>query len=152
MDIMNKETPTLSPRRWMRGWNRYVFRMLNAVAYLIRILKAPGTFGYDHTKYRPPRDDIPMNEFGQQPVEPQDVSIVKESKPEDGRGRQSFTVRQEDDPRAAFVRPAGSPAPFAQYAVPDKEAGVPNILITRPTLDEHDPDEHGGGCCKCVIM
>ncbi|KZP26335.1 hypothetical protein FIBSPDRAFT_854977 [Athelia psychrophila] len=118
----------------------------------VRIEPAPGTFGYDHTKYRPPRDDIPMDEFGQRPMEPQDVSIAEEPEPQDGPVRQSFAVKQEDDARAAFVQPTGSPAPFAQYAPPPgKESGVPNILITRPTLDEN-ADEHGGGCCKCVIM
>jgi hypothetical protein len=28
--------------------------------------QAPGTFGFNHTKYRPPQEDIPMDEYGQQ--------------------------------------------------------------------------------------
>ncbi|KAF5334173.1 hypothetical protein D9758_014828 [Tetrapyrgos nigripes] len=33
------------------------------------VAPAPGTFGYDHSKYRPPREDIPMDEFGR-PMRP----------------------------------------------------------------------------------
>lgn len=32
------------------------------------VLQAPGTFGWDHSKYRPPPDDIQKDEFGR-PVE-----------------------------------------------------------------------------------
>ncbi|KAF7972032.1 hypothetical protein HWV62_19253 [Athelia sp. TMB] len=117
----------------------------------MRIEPAPGTFGYDHTKYRPPRDDIPMSDFAQRPANPEDTSIAEEPESQDVRGRPSFAVKQEDDPRPAFVPPK-SPAPFAHYAVTSKESGVPNILITRPTIDENVQDEHDGGCCKCVIM
>ena len=93
-----------------------------------------------------------MNDFGQRPADPQDMSIAEEPESPDVRGRSSFAVKQEDDPRPAFVRPSKSPAPFAHYAATSKESAVPNILITRPTIDENAQDEHDGGCCKCVIM
>lgn len=89
-----------------------------------------------------------MDEFGQLPTNVQDTSIAETLESADGRGRQSIT--KEDDPRPAYVRPPASPAPFSQYAVPNKVEGVPNILVTRPTIDEQD--ENDAGCCKCVIM
>ncbi|KAF8583331.1 hypothetical protein K439DRAFT_66630 [Ramaria rubella] len=139
-----------------------------------RVAPAPGTFGYDHTKYKPPMPDeeIPMGEFGErstpaqyhkeeeqeQPLPP----LIAEAPPPDPVSR-PFRPRRETMP---------SPAPFAHYASPptqlpvsdaDKPSNrgrsrrserqdVPNILVSPPTLEDKMEDEPNAGCCKCVVM
>jgi hypothetical protein len=121
-----------------------------------RIEPAPGTFGYDHSKYRPPReDDIPMDEFGQRP---QDISIAEEE--ENGTRASTF---KEDDIRPAYVRPpppattSTTSTPFSHYGGKGKsksKVGIPEITVTPPTFDteREGKDDEGAGCCKCVIM
>lgn len=117
--------------------------------------KAPGTFGYDHSKYRPPReqDSIPMNELGQQNSRNPDMIIAEEDE-ETGRGRETSFATAEDT-RPAYVRPREQhQVPLSQH---DTEPKVPMIRITHPTFDmEQDQvkydEQHGGCCAKCVIM
>lgn len=123
------------------------------------IKPAPGTFGFDYSKYKSPREDeaIPMDEFGQVQEQPQSVHEGEEPPRHDASPgpipRLSF-----QEPRKlpqANARPNvtsdGAP-PFSQYL----HAEVPTISITRPSDDTEqapkDDEDLGGGCCKCVIM
>lgn len=129
--------------------------------------QAPGTFGYDYTKYRPPRhedEEIQMHEFGQLPEQdPLPEEDVVTPRAAETSPRLIIPplppVKLEEpirlDPRQTIARPPESPAPFARYRIDQQ---VPTINITRPSLDtvEHrqaqEDDDAGGGCCKCVIM
>ncbi|KAH0832140.1 hypothetical protein J3R83DRAFT_13050 [Lanmaoa asiatica] len=122
---------------------------------------APGTFGYDYTKYRPPRlDEIQMEEFGRRPEYPplpeEDLVpphpktspklILHPLKPEE-------PIR--NDFRQTVSKPPESPAPFSQYRLDHQ---VPTINVTRPSSEfaeqrqEQEVEDAGAGCCKCVIM
>lgn len=124
-------------------------------------IQAPGTFGYDYTKYRPPRHDeeIQMREFGRlpehAPLPEEDVVrphpetspklILNPLKPEE-------PIRQ--DPRQIVPKAPESP-PFSRYRMDHQ---VPAINVTRPSSEfaeqrrEQEVDDVGAGCCKCVIM
>ncbi|KAF8558278.1 hypothetical protein OG21DRAFT_1481548 [Imleria badia] len=126
---------------------------------------APGTFGYDYTKYRPPREEeIQMHEFGrlpeQAPLPEEDIAAPPHTEtspqlilPPSPPRKPEEPIRS--DPRKTVSRPPQSPAPFAHYHIDHQ---VPIINVTRPSLDtvEHrqrqEDEEAGGGCCKCVIM
>lgn len=109
------------------------------------LLQAPGTFGFDHTKYRPREvNGIPMYEFQHRLSD----TIIPEV--EEDRGRSS--TAKNDDTRPAYVQPQGSPIPVSRNANKGKER-VPEIRVTRPTLDmELENAKNDAGCCKCVIM
>ncbi|CCM05736.1 uncharacterized protein FIBRA_07968 [Fibroporia radiculosa] len=117
---------------------------------------APGTFGYDHSKYR--RKDanggaevIPMDEFGQKM---------------DAVGEEPQPVTEQPKPllpptvveRTHSHTSPPSPPPFAHYAPPDtghQKVESPAIQPIVPTRNEgaDRPDDDGGaGCCRCVIM
>ncbi|KAG6377194.1 hypothetical protein JVT61DRAFT_1247 [Boletus reticuloceps] len=131
---------------------------------------APGTFGFDYTKYRPPRRDeeeIQMHEFGHLPPEslspPGDPVTPQAETPPQPTSPPSLPappIRPEEpriqpNLRGTVPRPPQSPAPFSHYRV---EHRVPTINITRPSLDTverrqiQEEEDAGGGCCKCVIM
>ena len=129
-------------------------------------IQAPGTFGYDYTKYRPPRRDeeIQMREFGRLPEHehaplPEEDILPPHTEPSPQPILLPLPPRQPEepirpDPRQTVSRPPESPAPFAHYRIDHR---VPTINITRPSLDtverQGQEDEHAsGGCCKCVIM
>lgn len=115
---------------------------------------APGTFGYDHSKYKPPRidyeettEEIQMDDLGQQ------------------KEVEAIFARQEQQPIGLAVdehRPihpmgtlpksrSSSPAPFARYT-PNSDP-----LAAEKKHDDYlqkrvDDGDGGSGCCKCVIM
>lgn len=115
------------------------------------IAPAPGTFGYDHSKYRPPRDgeSIPMDEFGRQedPVDEYEQT---------GDKFEEQTLPDESRLPKWRASPP-SPAPFSQYAPPrDKKT---TILPANPVnsevdrIPQHMEEEKGAGCCAgCVVM
>ncbi|ESK95679.1 hypothetical protein Moror_12546 [Moniliophthora roreri MCA 2997] len=124
---------------------------------------APGTFGYDHSKYRPPRndEDIPMDEFGRQEVRGEETQ--SHSYTNSQQQVQPIPTNPYDETRIPH-RPQfpPSPEPFSYYA-----PRVPNGVPTQPTADteietkpqqkpqqypELEDKDEGGGCCKCVIM
>ncbi|KAL4069986.1 hypothetical protein V8B97DRAFT_2049568 [Scleroderma yunnanense] len=118
------------------------------------IKPAPGTFGFDYSKYKRPRgDEIPMDEFGQVREEPQPVVEAEPAKtdpPPEPVPRVS--VQEDPVPRPTPLR-SESLAPFSQYL----QAEVPTISVTRPSSETErkppeDDDAGGVGCCKCVIM
>ncbi|KAF9221526.1 hypothetical protein BS17DRAFT_710929 [Gyrodon lividus] len=121
------------------------------------IKPAPGTFGYDYTKYRAPRGDeeIPMNEFGQFPERPPHLekSLQDDTPPEPI----PLPTEPEEpiwpDSRRMRPRPPNSPALFSQY----RANQVPTISVTRPSTEleyrlEAEEEGVSGGCCKCVVM
>ncbi|KAL4258858.1 hypothetical protein AB1N83_009080 [Pleurotus pulmonarius] len=116
------------------------------------VAPAPGTFGYDHSKYRPPRgEDISMDEFGRPPAEDDE----KEDKPSDAdKVKTSEPVR---------VRPLRrnleTPPPFSHYLPANDISGsAGNVKLSQPIPLEpshaqlEKEEEGGAGCCKCVIM
>ncbi|KAJ7646199.1 hypothetical protein B0H17DRAFT_438060 [Mycena rosella] len=129
------------------------------------VAPAPGTFGWDHSKYRPPRDgDIQMDEFGRP------VARIPEDDDEDERqrafGSPLYPPTEHDlrpvGPQQARapptkVEPPRSPVPFADYA----PGGAANVNIdleaaqmkygAQPPPPPAD-DDGGAGCCKCVVM
>ncbi|KAF8743747.1 hypothetical protein AX14_000715 [Amanita brunnescens Koide BX004] len=118
---------------------------------------APGTFGFNHSKYRHTQDveyNQNTDEFGrpapfndeEKQDEEQELQVTK---PES----QSIS---HDEVRLP-VRTSPSPAPFAEYApirVPGRAhppvATKPEHVQQEPPEEEEDKD--GAGCCKCVIM
>ncbi|PFH54050.1 hypothetical protein AMATHDRAFT_830 [Amanita thiersii Skay4041] len=121
----------------------------------ITVEPAPGTFGFDHTKYRQPYDpeNIPMDEFGrpiQQQVE--EVAPPQQEKPR--------KTADDEPPQPLYhPEPPPSPVPFADYA-PNKTIQVPMVVGTpasqvgkiQASLQMEEKDDSGAGCCKCVIM
>ncbi|OCH90453.1 hypothetical protein OBBRIDRAFT_887717 [Obba rivulosa] len=130
---------------------------------------APGTFGYDHSKYRPPRagtrtEEIPMDEFGERRAgDPQGREEAPTSSTEQAPSPTSPTSpqRMHTDVDRARHRPSPppSPAPFAHYAMSTSSYdNTSPQMAQRPAApqaapEQHEPeDDSGGGCCKCVIM
>ena len=106
------------------------------------MLQAPGTFAFDHTKYRPREvNGIPMYEFGQRP-QVTDIPEAEEVQSSTGKN---------DDLRPAYTRPRSHSPPFSHYTRKGKEA-VPEIKITHSTTEQQGKGEDDAGCCKCVIM
>jgi hypothetical protein len=125
--------------------------------------KAPGTFGYDYSKYRSPRkEEIPMDEFGKLPDESQEISApVSDSAPPPPSPipeEPETPIRR--DRRKVVGRPPDSLAPSSQY----RHTQIPTINVTRPSTDlepvkqvprrhrEREVEEVNAGCCKCVVM
>ncbi|KAF8513780.1 hypothetical protein JB92DRAFT_2921815 [Gautieria morchelliformis] len=134
-----------------------------------RVAPAPGTFAYDHTKYKPAMSDeeIPMGEVGRHETAPQvpedpDMSelVPAPEDPPDVSMSQSMRSRRQTMP---------SSPPFSQYAspldqvpLPDTDGmgrrkerqDVPHILVSPPTMDNNPAmeEEDATGCCKCVVM
>ena len=115
--------------------------------------QAPGTFGFDHTKYRHPRDNfetIPMDEFGR-PERPVTDQSDTQKRPD------GLTINP-DDPRNANRMPAGppSPVPFADYAPNSIKVVDPGALEAqqqaRQQQQQYQEEEKDAGCCRCVVM
>ena len=118
--------------------------------------QAPGTFGFDHTKYRPPRNDddfIPMDEFGRPADDPRQTHppTQDEQDVEDDTNTQhsGLPSRQDGMPVRAG---APSPAPFSHYAPTQVRVGSLQPPNGHDKDVEKMEDENGAGCCKCVIM
>ncbi|KAI0035211.1 hypothetical protein K488DRAFT_68601 [Vararia minispora EC-137] len=131
---------------------------------------APGTFGYDYSKYKPPSamqpESIPMHEFGQQ------RRLSSTAEPNDDAGSiapspLADTPVSPVDARKARARlwsdPPSSPSPFYQYSLAATAnshhvdegittAGIP--IDHRVQQQQQVTDDEGGsaGCCKCVVM
>lgn len=114
-------------------------------------LQAPGTFGFDHTKYRPPWTDgesIPMDEFGR-PAE----QATEQDKHEPHSNAHS-TPTSHDETMLPVHRPTQlSPPPFSHYA-PFGEKDTSLVPNGNPPVDQVNPDgdDKETGCCSCVIM
>lgn len=115
------------------------------------VAPAPGTFGYDHSKYRPPRagdefEPVQLDEFGR-PRQPQ---IFEE--PEFPTKTPISTAY--DEIRVG-PRPS-SPGPFSHYA-PSSNGDSKLQPVSQNTTKleveaKREPEDDGAGCCKCVVM
>lgn len=124
------------------------------------IRPAPGTFGFDYSKYKAPRGNeaIPMDEFGQVQEQPQpDAEEEEPPRPSPSPGHvPRLSIQEPKELPQSNPRPkstTGETPPFSQYLHPE----VPTISVTRPSDDteptpKDDEDLGAGGCCKCVIM
>ena len=135
----------------------------------ITAVQAPGTFGYDATKYRRRQDPnqaelIPMDEFGQIPNPPPDTLQIPSPTAEDPTQSHSPSHSQPPSPMPHTPRSfdrsvrAESPPPFAHYV---RQEGMPSPQVGMQTLGPLPPanqgqvraeEDSGAGCCKCVIM
>ncbi|KAF8828011.1 hypothetical protein HHX47_DHR4000468 [Lentinula edodes] len=135
----------------------------------VTIAPAPGTFGFDHSKYRPPREgeeNIPMDEFGTKNsayTERDDEEQEDEdSQPSHSQSRMETAHDQIRLPTNTIPsKRASSPVPFSSYkprpSQPepvgqmngDVEKG--NMKVQRVDADESE-DAGKGGCCGCVVM
>ncbi|CAA7265522.1 unnamed protein product [Cyclocybe aegerita] len=122
---------------------------------------APGTFGFDHTKYREPRNNdefILMDEFGrptdQQNTAPEDDAEEAHNRPS-GPGPLRRSIQ--DDGVPIRIPPSPSPLPFSQYAPTSMQTRVNGV----PTDDQEQEwqrqqqqmrEEKEAGCCKCIVM
>lgn len=137
-----------------------------------RVAPAPGTFGFDDSKYRRPQP-LELDEFGRR----------DRSDPESGKGHQtsgeSEEERQQTEPilrpispgtlrrGRATAEPPPSPAPFASYQQrplqPPRTASQPSMLQPPAVVSPPPPErfvlekqreekEDEGGCCRCTIM
>lgn len=136
--------------------NRYVTPLLTPRNSLTSLFfQAPGTFGFDHSKYRPPRGDaefIPMDEFGRPSTRITEEPGQTDVDPSSSR----FAPTAHDEtPLPVRYPPPSSPAPFSDYA-PTNDTIVVRPVGGKGGADVEqgrvDDDDAGGGCCKCVIM
>jgi hypothetical protein len=142
---------TLSKQMEVRGRNTLLIRLHQCVLLFIFSIRsltqrfqAPGTFGYDHSKYRPPREDlgenIPMDEFGRpmpmrQRPEGQEDDIDMDnpssnpyasSNPHDEIRLPASMSRSASGSRSQqhqYQQSPPSPAPFSDY-VPGARTGL----------------------------
>ncbi|KAF9778578.1 hypothetical protein BJ322DRAFT_1091334 [Thelephora terrestris] len=122
---------------------------------------APGTFGYDYSKYRPPRDGdsvpngIELDDFGVRKPATDTDSTVEKLK--EGPPSTAATMIEDDRPITTAKQngynhrpsPPPSPAPFSRYTPQSPLEAKPIPFQAPPPAEEED---HSGGCCKCVIM
>ncbi|TFY50133.1 hypothetical protein EVG20_g11703, partial [Dentipellis fragilis] len=122
------------------------------------VAPAPGTFGYDYSKYRPGQhQDFPMDEFGRP-----DQSVIDEVEYQNSTSTHQRAGRPEDPQDRMPIRPAGppSPPPFSNY-IP-KRYGEGGVTLSESQLamdrelaqkqQQMEDEASGAGCCKCVIM
>ena len=140
---------------------RFCLCRLRAIRLMI-FPQAPGTFGYDYSKYRPPRDGermpngIELDEFGQRKSSV-DTNPPVEEKSEENPPSTAATMIEDQRPITTKQNgynprpsPPPSPAPFSHYT-------PQGPLVTKLTPSQnHRPveeeEDRSGGCCKCVIM
>jgi len=125
-------------------------------------LQAPGTFGYDYSKYRPPKDGeampngIELDDFGV--IKPAvDIDPPVEEKPKEDPHPTTATMIEDRRPITTTKQngynprpsPPPSPAPFSRYTPQGSLEAKPLPSRNHRPVEEED---RSGGCCKCVIM
>jgi len=110
---------------------------------------APGTFGFNHSKYRSPHNAENTDDLGLW-----DQSNDEEKQDEEKETQPAVSHDEVRHP----VRTPPSPAPFAEYA----PFRAPGNALPHPDTTKHEEmqflsleeeeDKGGAGCCKCVIM
>lgn len=132
--------------------------------------QAPGTFGYDYSKYKPGQmggESIPMDEFGAHRAQDADA-LAEQAALEDAAAAdadpsdpQSPSKREKALPPIATngggrggVQSPPSPAPFASYKPREEDLVMRTDQIPMPRPEQQLPvqEEESGGCCKCVVM
>ncbi|KAL0578188.1 hypothetical protein V5O48_003819 [Marasmius crinis-equi] len=127
---------------------------------------APGTFGFDHSKYRPPRvgdEEIPMDEFGR----PREDEIPENDSPAKPYGNDEFNTSlsqlQQQQQRRYRPEPPPSPVPFSQYhadqpAVPFQrtpakaEEGRTQQEQQQQQQQQQELEEKEAGCCNVLSL
>ncbi|KAJ8081039.1 hypothetical protein PM082_017879 [Marasmius tenuissimus] len=122
---------------------------------------APGTFGYDHSKYRPPRGEngeaIPMDEFGR-PREEEEFKDPSATLHENDQFNTSISQLQDQQQRRLRPEPPPSPVPFSQYHHKQPAVHLPPSTTAKPEQAQQPPQEpvleekEESGCCRCVVM
>ncbi|CAK5284457.1 unnamed protein product [Mycena citricolor] len=119
------------------------------------IAPAAGTFAWDHTKYRPPRDgDIPLDEFGR-PLDPE--APDGDTLTDDAQYPPNEHERTPVGPKQTTLEPPRSPAPFSHYRDLPNTANMTAVAEPFSAPAQNEPkrppeDEDGAGCCQCVVM
>ncbi|KAF8505360.1 hypothetical protein BU17DRAFT_57939 [Hysterangium stoloniferum] len=132
-----------------------------------RIAPAPGTFGFDHSKYKPPRrsEELLMDEFGQRATETPPIKEQDSETPPLGGERPSVEFkgsggiprgRQETPPPFAHYGPSSAPDVVGHNRRKERQ-DIPQIIVRPPTGITTSPvhmeeEVHGSGCCKCIVM
>ena len=125
------------------------------------LLQAPGTFGYDYSKYRPPRDGehvlngIELDDFGK--IQSVVDTHFTEEKGKEGPPSTTATMIEDDRPISKTKQndhnhrpsPPPSPAPFSRYTAQSPLEAKP---VPPPAPYPVEEEDRSGGCCKCVIM
>ena len=109
--------------------------------------KAPGTFRYDHSKYRAFKEDnndnsdafIPLDEFG---VPPPSSSMAPMSEEGPSKLRDPLVLRNPKEE-------VHVPQTMMPYAKVDVNQGQ---KIHQMQMEEEQEQEKGAGCCRCVVM
>ncbi|KAJ7600265.1 hypothetical protein C8J56DRAFT_813047 [Mycena floridula] len=122
-----------------------------------RVEPAPGTFGYDHSKYRPPRagdefSPVPFDEFGRP------TRVAEEDNEEPDISRPPISIPHDEirvGSHGRHQQSPSSPVPFSHYASPSSaepktQESVPQKVETK--IPQKQEEEDGAGCCKCVVM
>ncbi|KAJ6451597.1 hypothetical protein C8R45DRAFT_916512 [Mycena sanguinolenta] len=135
---------------------------------------AAGTFGWDHSKYRPPRN-VEMDEFGRpMPVPMEDLSPEEEERlafghrpayPPTAHEQQPVGPRppQPQPPQSPEQQGRRSPPPFSNYQQRPGDVLNNNIDLEAAQMKigaggggggerQGSEDDGGAGCCKCVLM
>ncbi|KAJ3825913.1 hypothetical protein F5880DRAFT_1477346 [Lentinula raphanica] len=132
----------------------------------VTIAPAPGTFGFDHSKYRPPQDgeeSIPMDEFGaKEPTHPEGYEDRGQEEPSRPQPRSETS---NDQSRTLNNSPysnkrASSPVPFSSYGArpaqpePTGRMGQSDLDLEKGRMPpvEAEEDAGKGGCCGCIVM
>ncbi|KAF7357471.1 hypothetical protein MSAN_01343300 [Mycena sanguinolenta] len=133
---------------------------------------AAGTFGWDHSKYRPPRDD--MDEFGRPipmstldergPLSPEEEEALafghKPAYPPTEHEQQPVGPRpppSQPQPPPQMQERRRSPPPFSNYQGDvlnnniDLEAQM-KVGAGGGRGAQREEEDGGAGCCKCVLM
>ncbi|KAJ3801993.1 hypothetical protein GGU11DRAFT_123888 [Lentinula aff. detonsa] len=133
----------------------------------VTIAPAPGTFGFDHSKYRPPRDgeeNIPMDEFGaRNPTnseEDNENKIEVEEQPPQPRLETPHDQTRLPTHAPYSNKRTSSPVPFSSYKAhssqpdPMDQMGQMDTDVEKGRAQRTDVDEDAGkgGCCGCVVM
>ena len=137
--------------------------------------KAPGTFGYDYSKYRPQLEDetIPMTDtsvgYNEEVGSPTERGVPSREPHIDVRGeaRRESKGESADSEEHVRMRIQPSPAPFSRYQASHEDhegrSRLPAGLTTadiKPHADSgqgrrvhgEEEEQDGAGCCKCIIM
>ncbi|KAF9453159.1 hypothetical protein P691DRAFT_100450 [Macrolepiota fuliginosa MF-IS2] len=127
------------------------------------VAPAPGTFGYDGTKYRRERsndNEIEMDEFGRPnnaataavavadtTAEEDDMPEESDSAQQDREEREMMQISTAHDNIRVPIRPPPSPAPFAHYApIGTQQLVVEEVRVPPPAPVVESDDDKGGWC------
>ncbi|KAF7292551.1 hypothetical protein MKEN_01471400 [Mycena kentingensis (nom. inval.)] len=122
---------------------------------------AAGTFGWDHSKYRPPREDgMQMDEFGRPMEKDEDEQQGAFGSPLSPLSEHEKTPVGPQQARLKPSRPpaepprSASPAPFSDYRRPSEVdlSEEAKRLGLGPKATHPPEEDETAGCCRCVVM